>query len=149
MGEITQTTMCIFWAAAIILFGIAEAVTAQLVSIWFVAGSVAALIAGLCNAPLIVQAVVFLAVTIFALVITRPLVKKYIRPKKEHTNADKVIGQVGIVAEDIDNIKATGQVKVDGKIWTARSIDNSVIPTGSEIIIDRIEGVKLMVKNKE
>ena len=148
MVEITQTAMYIFWAAAILLFAIAEAVTAQLVSIWFVAGSIAALIAALFGATPIIQAVIFIAVTILALVITRPLVKKYIHPKKEYTNADKVIGQIGIVAEEINNIKATGQVKVDGKIWTARSIDNSIIPTEREIIIERIEGVKLIVKNK-
>lgn len=148
MVEITQTAMYIFWAAAIILFAIAEAVTAQLVSIWFVAGSIAALIAALFGATPIIQAVIFIAVTILALVITRPLVKKYIHPKKEYTNADKVIGQIGIVAEEINNIKATGQVKVDGKMWTARSTDNSIIPTEREIIIERIEGVKLIVKNK-
>ncbi len=148
MVEITQTAMYIFWAAAIILFAIAEAVTAQLVSIWFVASSIAALIAALFGATPIIQAVIFIAVTILALVITRPLVKKYIHPKKEYTNADKVIGQIGIVAEEINNIKATGQVKVDGKMWTARSTDNSIIPTEREIIIERIEGVKLIVKNK-
>lgn len=148
MVEITQTMMYIFWAAAIVLFGVAEAVTAQLVSIWFVAGAIAALISAVFGAPILIQIIVFIAVTILALVITRPLVKKYIHPKKEYTNADKVIGQIGIVTEDINNIQATGQVKVDGKAWTARSIDNSIIPEGSEIIIDRIEGVKLIVKIK-
>lgn len=148
MVEITETTMYIFWAAAIILFGIAEAVTAQLVSIWFLIGAIAALIAAFCGANLIIQIIVFIAVSILALVITRPLVKKYINPKKEHTNADRVIGQVGIVAEDIDNIKATGQVKADGKIWTARATDNSIIPSGCEVIIEKIDGVKLIVKNK-
>ncbi len=149
MVEITETTMYIFWAAAIILFGIAEAVTAQLVSIWFLIGAIAALIAAFCGANLIIQIIVFIAVSILALVITRPLVKKYINPKKEHTNADRVIGQVGIVAEDIDNIRATGQVKADGKIWTARATDNSIIPSGCEVIIEKIDGVKLIVKNKQ
>ncbi len=148
MVEITETTMYIFWAAAIILFGIAEAVTAQLVSIWFLIGAIAALIAAFFGANLIIQIIVFIAVSILALVITRPLVKKYINPKKEHTNADRVIGQVGIVAEDIDNIRATGQVKADGKIWTARATDNSIIPSGCEVIIEKIDGVKLIVKNK-
>lgn len=149
MVEITETTMYIFWAAAIILFGVAEAVTAQLVSIWFLIGAIAALIAAFFGANLIIQIIVFIAVSILALVITRPLVKKYINPKKEHTNADRVIGQVGIVAEDIDNIKATGQVKADGKIWTARATDNSIIPSGCEVIIEKIDGVKLIVKNKQ
>lgn len=148
MVEITETTMYIFWAAAIILFGIAEAVTAQLVSIWFLIGAIAALIAAVFGANLIVQIIIFIAVSILALVITRPLVKKYINPKKEYTNADRVIGQIGIVVEDINNIKAAGQVKADGKVWTARSVDNSIIPSGSEIIIEKIDGVKLIVKNK-
>ncbi len=149
MVEITETTMYIFWAAAIILFGVAEAVTAQLVSIWFLIGAIAALIAAFFGANLIIQIIVFIAVSILALVITRPLVKKYINPKKEHTNADRVIGQVGIVAEDIDNIRATGQVKANGKIWTARATDNSIIPSGCEVIIEKIDGVKLIVKNKQ
>ncbi len=149
MVEITETMMYIFWAAAIILFGVAEAVTAQLVSIWFLIGAIAALIAAFFGANLIIQIIVFIAVSILALVITRPLVKKYINPKKEHTNADRVIGQVGIVAEDIDNIRATGQVKADGKIWTARATDNSIIPSGCEVIIEKIDGVKLIVKNKQ
>ena len=148
MVEITQTTVYIFWAAAILIFGIAEAITVQLVSIWFLVGAIAALIAALCGASPVIQIIIFIAVSVLALVITRPLVKKYISPKKENTNADRVIGQIGIVTEDIDNINAAGQVKADGKIWTARSIDSSIIPAGREVIIDRIDGVKLIVKNK-
>ncbi len=148
MVEITQTTVYIFWAAAIIIFGIAEAVTVQLVSIWFLVGAIAALITALCGASPVIQIIVFIAVSVLALVITRPLVKKYITPKRENTNADRVIGQTGIVTQDIDNIKATGQVKVDGKFWTARSFDNSVIPAEREVIIDKIDGVKLIVKSK-
>lgn len=148
MVEITQTAMYIFWAAAIVIFGIAEAVTVQLVSIWFVLAAIAALIAALAGATPLVQVIVFIAAAVLALVITRPLVKKYINPKKEYTNADKVIGQIGIVAEEINNIKATGQVKIDGKIWTARSNNNSIICPDNEVIIDKIEGVKLIVHSK-
>lgn len=142
MGE---NTMLIVWAIAIIAFGVFEGMTAQLVSIWFVIGSIAALIATICHASLPVQIVVFIAVTILALVITRPLVKKYIHPKKERTNADRVIGQVGVVTEEIDNIKATGQVKVDGKVWSARSLDGSIIPENEQITVKEISGVKLIV----
>jgi len=147
MVEISQTTIYIFWAAAIIIFGALEAMTAQFVSIWFLAGAVAALISALFSASVVVQVIIFVCVTILALVITRPLVKKYINPKKERTNADKVIGQIGIVCQDIDNIHAKGQVKIDGKIWTARSVDNQFIPENTEVIIEKIEGVKLIVKS--
>ncbi|MDE5984336.1 MAG: NfeD family protein [Eubacterium sp.] len=148
MVEITQTTVYIFWAAAILIFGIAEAVTIQLVSIWFLVGAIAALIAALCGASPVIQIIIFIAVSVLALVITRPFVKKFVSSKKQNTNYDRVIGQIGIVTEDIDNINAVGQVKADGKIWTARSIDNSIIPAGSEVIVDRIDGVKLIVKSK-
>lgn len=140
-----ENTMFIIWAAAILLFGILEAVTAQLVSIWFVIGAAAALIAAFCGANLTIQVIVFTAVTILALVITRPLVKKYVSPKRERTNADRVLGQTGVVVEEINNLNATGQVKVDGKIWTARSQNNSIIPIDSQITIKEISGVKLIV----
>lgn len=148
MLEISKEAINIFWAAAIVVFAVLEAATAQLVSIWFVIGAIAALIASLLGAGIAVELVVFIAVTILALVITRPLVRKYIHPKAQRTNADKAVGQVGIVIEDINNIDAKGQVKVDGQIWTARSADGSLISVGSEIIIDKIEGVKLIVKAK-
>lgn len=147
MVEISQNAMYILWAALIIIFAVFEAVTAQLVSIWFVVGALISLISAFLGANLAVQIIVFIAVSVLALVITRPLVKKYINPRKERTNADKVLGQVGIVVEDISNIQAKGQVKIDGKIWSARSLDNSVIPEGERVIIDKIEGVKLIVKS--
>lgn len=148
MVEINENFIYIIWAAAIVVFGILEAVTAQLVSIWFVFGAIAALIASFFNVPFAVQVVIFVAVTVLALVITRPLVKKFINPKKVKTNADKVVGQTGIVVQDINNVEATGQVKVDGQIWTARSTGNNVIASGNEVIIEKIDGVKLIVKNK-
>lgn len=148
LAEITQTTIYIFWAAAIIVFGIVEAVTIQLVSIWFLFGSIAALVSAVCGAPPVIQIVIFIAVSIIALIITRPLVRKFVSSKKVNTNADRVIGQVGIVTENIDNVKATGQVKVDGKIWTARSGDGSYITTENEVVIEKIDGVKLIVKSK-
>lgn len=147
MAEITQNAMYILWAALIIIFAVFEAATAQLVSIWFVAGALASLISAFLGANFAVQIIIFIAISILALVITRPLVKKYINPKKERTNADKVLGQEGIVVEDIDNIQAKGQVKIDGKIWSARSLDNSLISEGERVIIEKIEGVKLIVKS--
>lgn len=148
MAELSENTVYIIWAAAIIVFGIAEAATAQLVSIWFVIGAVAGLISAFCGANLYVQFIVFIAVSVLALVITRPLVKKYIKPKKEHTNADRVLTQEGIVVEEINNTLGKGQVKVDGKLWTARSANGDVIPEGSIVKTEKISGVKLIVKIK-
>lgn len=141
-----ENTMFIVWAAGIIIFGVFEAITAQLVSIWFVAGAIGGLIAAMLHAPIYLQVVVFIVITILALAITRPLVKKYIKPKMQRTNADRVISQIGIVAEEIDNINAKGEVKIDGKVWSARSADNSVIPLDSRVQVLEISGVKLIVK---
>ena len=74
MVEISQNVINIIWAAVIVLFGVFEAVTAQLVSIWFVIGAVAALISALLGATVTVQVIIFFAVSVLALVITRPLV---------------------------------------------------------------------------
>lgn len=134
------------WLGGIVLFGVVEAISAGLVSIWFVAGAVAALIATLLHASTGVQFAVFLVVSGVALAATRPLVKKLNAKKTIPTNLDRVIGTEGKVTETIDNSNSTGAVYVDGKTWTARSTDDSVIPTGSLVTISKMEGVKLFVE---
>ena len=138
----------LIWVIAIVVFAILEAVTAQLVSVWFIAGSVAALLSKWLGAPFYLQLIVFVGVSAITLILTRPLIKKHLKPKNEPTNADRVIGQTGIVTEKIDNLSAVGQVKVDGQIWSARSIDDAVIDEGKQVEIKRIDGVKLIVAEK-
>ena len=145
----TDRMMTIVWTAAIILFGVVEAATAGLVSIWFVCGAVAALIAAACALPFWVQMILFIAVSGAALILTRPLVKKLTAGKIVPTNADRVLGQTGKVTETIDNESAAGAVYVDGKTWTARSADGTVIPAGSRVVVESMEGVKLFVKLSE
>lgn len=140
--------MYIIWAAAILVLGILEGITVQLVSIWFVFGAVAALIASICGANITLQVIIFIAVSVVALLVTRPLVKKKITAKKQATNADRCIGLDGVVCEKIDNLKPSGLVKVDGKVWTARSADGSIIEPESIVKVEKIEGVKLIVSNK-
>lgn len=135
-----------FWLGAIVFFGVVEGVTAGLVSIWFVLGAAAALIAALLNAALAVQFAVFLIVSALALVATRPLVKKLRAGKPVPTNLDRVIGAAGRVTETVDNSIASGAVYVDGKTWTARSADGSILPKGQMVRIVKMEGVKLFVE---
>ena len=137
------------WLGAAVVFGIVEALTAGLVSIWFVAGSAAALIGAFLGAGLGVQVALFLVVTAAALAVTRPLVRRYTAGKAVPTNLDRVLGDSGKVTETIDNENSTGAVYVDGKTWTARSADGSVIPAGTVVEILRMEGVKLFVKKLE
>ena len=134
------------WLGATVLFGVVEAATAGLVSIWFAAGSLAALLVTMLGANTTVQIVVFLLVTAATLVLTRPLVKKYQNGKTTPTNADRVLGRSAKVTETIENDAFTGAVYADGKTWTARSTDGSVIPAGEQVMIERMEGVKLFVK---
>lgn len=148
MIEISENAVYVFWTAAILIFGIIEAVTAQLVSIWFLVGAIGAVISAACGADILIQTVVFIAVTIIALIFTRPLVKRFINPKKQKTNADKAVGQTGIVTVDIDNINSAGQVKVLGNVWSARSENGEKIPSGSRVTVKRIEGVKLIVETE-
>ena len=83
--------------------------------------------------------------SLVALAVTRPLVKKFSKKHVQPTNADRYIGHSGIVEETVDNMEGTGLVKVDGSMWTARSTDSSRIEKGSDVTIDKIDGVKLMV----
>ena len=144
--ELPVNYMMWLWLGAIVLFGVVEAVTAGLVSIWFVAGSAAALIGALLGAGIGVQAALFIAVSAAALAVTRPLVRRYTAGKAVPTNADRVLGGTGKVTEVIDNENSTGAVYVDGKTWTARSADGSVIPAGATVQVLRMEGVKLFVQ---
>ena len=139
-------SMSLFWLAALVLFGLAEAVTVGLTSIWFAAGALAALLATALNASVLIQIVVFLAVSFVALLLVRPLAQRFINDRHVATNADRVIGQEGVVTEAIDNLKAQGQVSVDGAPWTARTDpDAPPIPAGTAVRVLRIEGVKLIV----
>ncbi|MBR0415162.1 MAG: NfeD family protein [Clostridia bacterium] len=142
----SQTAVYILWAAAILVFAVLEGLTVQLVSIWFVLGSVAALIAALCGASFTVQVVLFAAVSVISLLLTRPFVKKWLKIKAESTNADRCIGARAVVTETIDNLAATGQVKVQGAVWSARSASGAVVETGQTVTVKRIEGVKLIVE---
>lgn len=134
------------WLAAIVIFGVAEAATAGLVCIWFVAGSVAGLIAAAAGGSLLVQILLFAAVSAVALAATRPLVRKFTRADVTPTNADRVLGGEAKVTETIDNENSSGTVYVDGKTWTARSADGTVIPAGTLVTVEKLEGVKLFVK---
>lgn len=136
------------WIAAIIIFGVAEAATAGLTSIWFVLGSVAGLIAAVCSAPIWLQVVLFFVVSIAALAFTRPLVVKLMKKDIKPTNADMVLGVTARVTERIDNALPSGAVYIDGKTWTARSDDGSIIEPDTAVRILRMEGVKLIVQKE-
>ncbi len=142
-------TAVYLWLGAMVLFGIIEAVTAGIVSIWFCIGSLIALISAALDASLTIQIIVFLVASALSLIITRPLIKKKILLRPTATNADALIGERGIVIEDIDNLENIGGVKILGKVWSARSADGARIAKDSVVTVLQIEGVKLIVELSE
>ena len=139
--------MTVVWLVAMIVLLVIEGVVPGLISIWFALGALAALVSALLHAPLWLQIVWFLAVSIAALALTRPLAKKYINANTQPTNADMLIGKECVVRESIDNVLGAGAVSVDGKVWTARTENDDIkVPEGSRAVVVRIEGVKLIVK---
>ena len=134
-----------FWGGAAIVLLAVEAATYGLTSVWFAIGALCALLTAVLGAPPWLQAVWFAVVSAATLLLTRPLVKKYINSRTQPTNADRLLGQTALVREDVDNLAGSGAVFADGKLWTARSAGGQRLPSGSRVRIERIEGVKLIV----
>lgn len=145
MPMFAEMSMTTFWIIAMVVFLVIEAVTVGIVSVWFAIGALFAMVTAMLGANLWVQITVFLVVSAIALYFTRPLVKKFVNNKVEPTNADMLIGKECRVVETIDNLSGTGAVYVDGKTWTARTVDEEIIPEGQLVKAERIEGVKLIV----
>ena len=139
----------ILWLVLLIVFLVVEAVTVTLVSLWFAAGARAALLVSFFGAAIWLQVLVFLAVSAVALAALRPVARKYIRPKITATNVDAVIGSTGLVTVAVDNVTASGQVKLGAMVWSARSTSGDPIPEGTLVRADRIEGVKVFVSPVE
>ena len=137
--------MLYIWLGAVVVFAAVEAISVGLTSIWFALGAVAGLIAAALGGPLWLQIVLFIVVSAATLIFTRPLAKKFINSRRVATNADRVFTLSGVVKEDIDNLRASGVVAVDGKDWSARSLTGELIKAGTVVRTKKIDGVKLIV----
>lgn len=137
-------SLATLWFLAAGILAVIEAISLGLISIWFAGGAVGAAIAAMLGAPLIVQVIVFLALSAILVGITRPLAKKRLNAKTERTNVDALIGQTGMVEEKITQYRP-GQVRADGKIWTA-ACTSGEIEKGAIVIIKSIKGVTIMVE---
>lgn len=135
----------IIWLILMVAFLLTEAATVAMVSLWFAAGSLAAMVASLLGAPIWLQVALFLAEAAVLLASLRPLVRKHFTPRLSRTNVDAIVDSQGYVTSDIDNVAATGTVKLGAMEWTARSADGSPIPKGTLVKVEKIEGVKAFV----
>lgn len=138
--------MSIFWLVLAVVLGVFEAITPQLVSIWFALGAVGGCVTSLITDKIWIQIVVAVVITLVSLVLTRPLAKRITNVKKTNTNSDRNIGKTGVVVADIDNIIAQGQVKVGYTVWSAKSLNDTVITKDTKVIVKAIEGAKLVVE---
>ena len=138
--------MWLIWLVIVILLTILEVVTINLVSVWFVISGIVSLFSSFILDSFYIQFSIFVCLGLILMLLTRPyLVKKLSKPKVA-TNLDRVIGMEGIVTEEITKFKI-GEVRVDGKKWSA--ISNEKIKVGEPVIIEDIEGVKLIVRKGE
>ena len=134
-----------FWLMVIILLTIVEISTVNLVSIWFIASALVSLILSFIYDNAYLEMGVFAILGIVLMLLTKPLINKYLKPERVRTNIDRVIGMTGICTEEIKK-NTIGEVKVDGKRWSA--ISSSKINVGDEVIIEKIDGVKLKVRKE-
>lgn len=150
MAELFSNPLIWVWLVLIVVFLVVEGVSTSLVSIWFAAGAAVGLIVAALHLPLWFQIFMFLLASGVLLVATKPFVRRMLsKNTAEKTNADRAIGQTALVTTAIDNLKGQGQAEVAGQLWTARSVDGSVIPAGETVEVVEISGVKLMVKRRE
>lgn len=134
------------WLMLTVVFAIFEAVTVQLVSIWFAGGALLAWVAGIIGLGIWVQTAVFIITSALLLLLTRPLVKRLLKKRDTSTNLDRIIGKNIIVSERVDNYAPSGKAIINGVSWSLRSDDDSVIDVGEHVTVERIEGVHLIVK---
>lgn len=145
-----EDMMQFVWLGVTVLAAVVEAAVPALVSIWFVPGGLAALIVALIGGPVWLQVLLFLLVSAAALVITRPLYRRFKGKAPVSTNADRVLGSEAVVTREINNLAAAGRVEALGVSWAARSEDpGEIIAPGETVTVERIEGVKLIVKRTQ
>ena len=135
----------ILWLGLMILFLVIEAATVTMVSLWFAGGALAALAIAAMDGSFTLQIIAFALVSTAMLALLRPMARKHFTPKLTRTNVDSVIGTEGYVTSDIDNVAATGTVKLGAMEWTARSANGEKISTGTLVKVEKIEGVKAFV----
>ena len=141
-----MTENILIWAGIAVVAIIVEGCIVQLVSMWFAVGALASAVVSVFTDDILIQLAVFSVLSIICIVSTRPLARKLKKNNKEvPTNCDRYIGKTAEVIVDIDNNSASGQVKVDGSVWSAKSVTNEIIPVGTKVQVNAIEGVKMLV----
>ena len=148
--NISPAMLNLIWLGLFILLLVIEIITVGLTTIWFAAGALAALAANVLGANLIIQIIIFLAVSVVLLIFTRPWAEKHLNRKRVRTNYEREIGKVIRITEKVDNLDQTGKSVVDGQEWTVRSKnDSEIFEAGALARVAAVSGVKLIVEKCE
>lgn len=140
----------IAWLALLAVLLVIEAVTAGLTTIWFAGGALIASVAAYFEMGMMVQVILFLVVSLVLLIFTRPVAVRYLNRDVEKTNVNSLPGQKAAVLEEIDNLRGSGRVTVNGMEWMARAQDEKQkISEGAIVVIQEVQGVKLIVKEEK
>ncbi|ASM70644.1 nodulation efficiency protein D [Blautia hansenii DSM 20583] len=145
-GVMDAGTISIIWLVVLAILLVIEFLTLGLTTVWFAGGALVAFLVSLAGGPLWLQLLLFIAVSVVLLLFTRPLAVKYLNKDVQKTNVDSIPGQKGIVTATIDNLKAEGQVTIQGMEWTARAKNGNTIEKGKVVRVTAVEGVKLIVE---
>ncbi len=136
----------IVWLGIFLILLVLEIISLGLTTIWFAGGALAAFAAALLGANIIIQAVLFLVISLVLLFVTRPIAVKYFNKNLAKTNVENVIGKTAKVSRQIDNVNSLGEAVLEGETWMARSENNEIIAEGTLVTVVAVEGVKLIVR---
>ena len=134
------------WLGAAVLLAIAEAMTDQLVAIWFAAGAVVCMFVSYTRIPVWLQLLLFMVVSSAVLGFLRPMATKAMKNRQVRTNVGSLIGMVGVVTTEVDNTRGLGRIRVNNSDWAAFSEDGQVISVGEQVLVKAIAGVKAVVE---
>ena len=141
--------MLFIWLIALIVLIVIELATMGLTTIWFALGALVAAITAALHAPVVLQVVLFLVISIVSFIFTRPLAVKYFNRDRVRTNVESLIGRQGVVISEINNVEGIGQIQVGGKEWSARTrMVGMTVPVGTVVVVYAVNGVKLIVEPK-
>ena len=134
------------WLIIAGVFFVGEMLTVGFLIFWLGIGALIAMVVSLFTSNVIIQTTVFVISSTILIFATKPFVKKFVDVKTTNTNAFSIIGKKAVVIKAIDSVNSTGQIKMNGEVWSAESENNEIIPEGSEVEILNIKGVKAIVK---
>lgn len=139
-----------YWLIIFVIALVVEIATMGLTSIWFAGGALIAWVFAKIGFGTVVQIVVFVIASLLLLIVTRPIAVKFFNTERQKTNAESLIGECAVVTETVDTLQAKGKVEIRGMEWSAKTDEpDGVIAVGKTVVVDGIQGVKLIVRDKE